>query len=47
MPLVIDASVAVRLALERAGCALLADTDELSAPPLLWSESLAVCRAVR
>ncbi len=40
--LVIDASVAVRLALEASGFQLLTDRHELSAPPLLWSESLSV-----
>lgn len=42
MRLVIDASLGVRLAMESDGFALLGDAHELSAPPLLWSESVSV-----
>lgn len=45
--LVIDASVAVRLALEADGFALLADPHELSAPALLWSETVSVLHELR
>ncbi len=47
MELVIDASVAVRLALEADGFPLLAAAHELSAPTLLWSESMSVLHELR
>lgn len=47
MELVIDASVAVRLAMEAEGFPLLAAAHELSAPALLWSESVSVLHELR
>lgn len=47
MRLVIDASVAVRLTMEAEGFPLLAAAHELSAPTLLWSESMSVLHELR
>lgn len=47
LQLVIDASVAVRLALEEGDFALLARGHRLSAPALLWSETVSVLHEMR
>lgn len=43
----VDASVAVRLSLERPGFPLLSSAHTLLGPPLLWSETMSVLHELR